>query len=289
MISSNPKGRSFPARRADYRPGSCAALRGFTLIELLVVIVIIGILMSLTLPAIHQVRETANGLACRNNLYQIGLAAHNYHESFKRFPPGCADITRNRKGYVSWPPREPYRELAWSVYLLPYLGEEDLHDQLDLSKLYNAPENEARKTTVNVYLCPSSEEQEPGSIAYAGICGERISKVSPRNTFAGTLIYDHGLRIEDITDGTGTTLFVAEDSNNPNGQWIHGRNILCQAGAINDPQAWEGDNEIRSNHPGGANCLFADGRSVFMGDKTDLEVLAALCTRNKGEYVDLPN
>ncbi len=76
--------------------------RGFTLIELLVVIAIIAILIALLLPAVQQAREAARRSSCRNNLKQIGIALHNYHDTYKMFPIGAQDRPSNPGSYESW-------------------------------------------------------------------------------------------------------------------------------------------------------------------------------------------
>jgi prepilin-type processing-associated H-X9-DG protein len=89
--------------------------------------------------------------------------------------------------------------------------------------------------------------------------------------------------LAEVTDGTSQTLILAEDTAWPDGQWINGRNIFDQAFAINAAPAFE--NDIRSDHPGGANGLLVDGAVRFLAESTDLDVLAAICTRAGGEPV----
>jgi prepilin-type N-terminal cleavage/methylation domain-containing protein len=97
--------------------------RGFTLLELLVVIAIIGVLIGLLLPAVQKVREAANRASCQNNLRQIGLAVHDYHDSWHQFPKG----SKNERG------PEPLRapRITYMIGLYPYLGEENMYRRWD--------------------------------------------------------------------------------------------------------------------------------------------------------------
>jgi prepilin-type N-terminal cleavage/methylation domain-containing protein/prepilin-type processing-associated H-X9-DG protein len=111
----------------------CRRLRGFTLIELLVVIAIIAVLIGLLLPAVQKVREAANRTTCGNNLKQMGLALHNYHDTFKQFPP--AKINSGSSSYgtktSSFYPRQPYKVFNHTgfVLLLPFIEQENLYKQ----------------------------------------------------------------------------------------------------------------------------------------------------------------
>lgn len=195
--------------------------RGFTLIELLVVIAIIAVLIALLLPAVQQAREAARRTQCRNNLKQLGLALHNYHDTHQRLPPGGI---HNRDGHgasassSSWGP-------SWIVMTLPYF------DQGPLYNTYNFSLDRARdginQTVVNVELaalkCPSDGTEKPkwsNSVPFARgnyAANNGISNAFSRSNFdikrergPFSMARVYGARMSDIEDGTSNTLLLAE-------------------------------------------------------------------------------
>src|SRR6516164_9335890 len=110
------------------------ARRAFTLIELLVVIAIIGILIALLLPAVQKVREAANRLKCSNNLKQLALGAHNYHNNFGYFPSGSVDPSNPDSKGGPFNPHDPiyggdslpWGHISWAALLLPYVEQDNL-------------------------------------------------------------------------------------------------------------------------------------------------------------------
>jgi prepilin-type N-terminal cleavage/methylation domain-containing protein/prepilin-type processing-associated H-X9-DG protein len=143
----------------------CKKRTGFTLVELLVVIAIIGILIALLLPAVQAAREAARRSQCSNNLKQIGLAIHNYHDTFKSFPPGeitpgacCATLS-----YTNW-----------AIAILPFIEQQSLYDQYH-PDLYNEDAANAfvREQIVEAYDCPSDQSalklEHPGSGPGSGV------------------------------------------------------------------------------------------------------------------------
>ncbi|MDX2038268.1 MAG: DUF1559 domain-containing protein [Isosphaeraceae bacterium] len=260
-------------------PFAVRSRRAFTLIELLVVIAIIAVLIALLLPAVQAAREAARRIGCVNNLAQIGIALHGYHDSWNAFPPGAWDLRTFRK------PKG--RQVAWSALILPGLEQTPLYDSLNIILAYDSLENRTSAAVVlEVYLCPSSTRGEDlvdgrGACEYGGLHGERIN--GPNNPPKGMMLHDAPVSLAMVPDGSSNTIIVGEDTGFADGQWINGLNLFDQAFPINRAPRFE--NDLRSNHPGGVDVLLADGSVRFLRETIHSQALAALCTRAGGEIV----
>jgi prepilin-type N-terminal cleavage/methylation domain-containing protein/prepilin-type processing-associated H-X9-DG protein len=135
---------------------------GFTLIELLVVIAIIGVLISLLLPAVQKVREAANRTQCQNNLKQIGLGLHNYHDVHKRFPPGYIDANRATSASASGTPDNDVGPgWGWASLLLPYVEQENVYRRIDFGQTVGMGVNlQISQQPLAVFQCPSDDLQD---------------------------------------------------------------------------------------------------------------------------------
>lgn len=213
--------------------------RGFTLIELLVVIAIIAILVSLLLPAVQQAREAARRTQCKNNLKQLGLAIHNYHDVNRAFPPAAVTATSFQNGF------------AWGAFILPYIEQAPLYDTLEVNSGENLVanwfgQNPGALTVIPGYQCPSDTGQQITDMGFSNyIAVESASKARPRPNdvirdflaatnaikppHVGLFTPDVSRRIRDITDGTSNTLAIGERAST---QFVRSlnRSVDCNAG-----------------------------------------------------------
>jgi prepilin-type N-terminal cleavage/methylation domain-containing protein/prepilin-type processing-associated H-X9-DG protein len=190
---------------------------GFTLIELLVVIAIIAVLIGLLLPAIQKVREAANRVRCQNNLKQLGLAMHSYHDAHGSFPKGNAGGPFGPNPGTDW---ESWYFLSASYLILPYVEQDNLYNRFDVLK------NQTRSATwdqatgpaaqrLQVFICPSSPLLtngypgtnylfSTGSSIDTGGCATAARKAN------GAIVEDVGRQLTEITDGTSNTILASE-------------------------------------------------------------------------------
>ena len=188
--------------------------RAFTLIELLVVIAIIGVLIGLLLPAVQQVRESARTLSCKNNLKQIGLALHNYHDANRSFPPFFTSSGGNDTRIAD----QTGKSANWCVLILPYMEQSVIYDQWD----FDLPphQNPQRSEQITAFLCPSDSSSNGELCAYAGgnwARGNYGMNVSPchhgiqdNQSDGGFGAINSSIRIRDFRDGTSNTVAINE-------------------------------------------------------------------------------
>ncbi|HMF10656.1 MAG TPA: DUF1559 domain-containing protein [Gemmataceae bacterium] len=218
--------------------------RAFTLVELLVVIAIIGILMSLLLPGVQKIRESANRMKCANNLKQIGLALHNYHDTVGQFPPGYVDGNKNP---LSTPDNDVGPGWSWASFLLPYLEQDNLYKQIKFNVGVGIGVNvQVSQQTLTVFLCPSEPNRDTFDIYdstfttpiatvargnylgcngwlecfngaggnYAGGSGTDALARPLGTACRGLFFRNSRTTFASVTDGTSNTIFVGERSSN---------------------------------------------------------------------------
>src|SRR5262245_7160985 len=167
--------------------------RGLTLYQLLVILAILAILAGFLIPAIAKVRQAAGRSQSQNNLKQIGLACHNYHDSIGHFPSGDND-----------------KHFSAPAFLLPYIEQDNVYKLLNLEKAIDDPANkQAREVIIRTYLSPNDPlppAVNNGSINYVFNAGSKYDL----NDNDGVFYLDSKVKLTDITDGTSNTLFAGE-------------------------------------------------------------------------------
>lgn len=294
--------------------------KGFTLIELLVVIAIIAILISLLLPAVQQAREAARRTQCRNNLKQIALALHNYHDVHTTFPSGWIAVD-NGTGMMS--AHDGLSGAGWGTMILPYMDQANLYELFDSSLAIEDPSNATfLDNRIPTFRCPSDpqpdtweieEEGNPGNVLatlpianYIGVFGTEeldgcqnaagMDPVAANGQCLGDGAFYHNsaTRIRQITDGTSNTILVGERRTNEADGWYSTwpgmvaqgaeafQRILGSADHVpNDPAAHFDD--FSSNHEGGALFVLGDGSVHFVSENIDHGVYTGLATISGGE------
>lgn len=299
--------------------------RGFTLIELLVVIAIIGLLVALLLPAVQQAREAARRTQCRNNLKQIGLALHNYHDVFLVFPPGRTSMLFSGSLVLYW-------GHSTQTFLMPYLDQANLYNTLNVSAGFSEQPNfnKSALTLIPVYLCPSNIVIEgvnwtsatnpaPGSnpnedsarAHYEGLSDSLTHGQNPNAVLSlvmdlgdGMFFHDSRVGARDVTDGTSNTLAFCEIISQGPGtysccSWLSYADGIGTVNGINAPwrsnngkyplqqDMWGGNafSGPASYHEGGAFFCMADGAVRFISENIAQVTLAALTSRSGSELV----
>lgn len=290
---------------------------GFTLIELLVVIAIIAILVALLLPAVQQAREAARRSTCKNNLKQLGVAMHNYHDTYKVFPPGYfAEVDETGSNWN-------YRRFCWMQAILPFIEQGPLYDQLAPQRQNQVPSYSwtGRDTVIPVLSCPS--DPAAGKVNtrgfhgnYAAVMGHNATSDGRQHDMSGIFYFESDTDIADIGDGTSTTylmgeiLLVKDDADRRGAYYATGWNSanvtisayrnpnsdqpdLGRGSIIVDSDPWSpAQNDTtwfrlaaRSRHRGGVQFAMADGAVRFISENIDNTTHQRLSTKDGGTVV----
>lgn len=215
--------------------------------------------LALAAQPILAARQAARRTACMNNLKQIGLAFHVYHDHHNTFPPA----------YSASKDGKPL--LSWRVHILPFINQEELYKQFHLEEPWDSPHNVALlKSIPMIYVCTEDASLfKEGKTTY-------LAPVGPGLAMTGAA----GAPVRSITDGLSNTIFVIDASPSIAVPWTK-------------PADWEPANpiapaDLESSHPNGFHALFADGVVRFLETTIDSKLLRALVTPSGGEVVTLP-
>ncbi len=239
--------------------------------------VAVPVLIALLLPAVQQAREAARRTQSKNNLKQMALAMHNYHDTYNSFP----------RGTVENDDLEPDERLSWCYSLLPFMEQNNLYNRIDKDSGWETDANaEARAMAVVLFHNPSQSGQRtnPSSGDYVGIAGIGPDAASLENDDpkAGIFGYDRQSGIRDITDGTSNTLMIG-DASEPNVSYLAGGKATIRG--FSESPYLNGPDGIGSPHTGVVQFALADGSVRAISVNIDEGVLESLATKAGGEPV----
>jgi prepilin-type N-terminal cleavage/methylation domain-containing protein len=292
--------------------------RGFTLVELLVVIAIIGILIALLLPAVQAAREAARRSQCSNQMKQLALGLHNYHDTFRVFPCGG---------------RSYGNQLSWAVGILPFVEQSPLYAKID-QRIGGYDKHFVHALNrIDTFLCPScrvdrntfESATNPATnasemcytIHYYGVMGPKgtipqfnttsstttlpryqvLNETDVHGGFAlqGVLGRDTAKSMRDVTDGTSNTFMLGEISWNDSGifrSWTRGaagqaaascKNVVNAINLIKYNNTNFNDVSFGSQHPGGCQFALVDGSVTFIQESIDMDLYRAAASCDGGE------
>ncbi|MES2790619.1 MAG: DUF1559 domain-containing protein [Planctomycetota bacterium] len=293
--------------------------KGFTLIELLVVIAIIAVLIALLLPAVQQAREAARRSQCKNNMKQLGLALHNYHDTMNILPYGCH---ADQSGH------------SWCLYILPYIDQANVYNKWVFNCNYYGNNALLRRSPQPALMCPSDTAQiwwDQNPLYNYAVClgttnNAHTSPLNGVNWAPGAFDVTDGsggspnfclnipgpktYRLRDMTDGTSNTIFMAEVRQGQVNQDIRGLAWYAPFAGFttnigpnsSSPDVMGGfcNNQpnlgmpcvggatalsARSRHTGGVHTLLGDGAVRFISNNINLPTWQALSTIQAGEII----
>jgi type II secretory pathway pseudopilin PulG len=262
-------------------------------VELLVVIAIIGILVSLTIPAINAAREASRRTTCSQNLAKLGVGLQSYEDANNVYPSG----TINAEGPIHNRPQG--KNVSWLIQILPYLDENVTYKHIDLGAGAYDPKNAlVRAMQIAGFVCPSDSEaksQAIGVSCYAACCNDVEAPINSDNH--GVFFLNSKIAPKDISDGLAHTLFVGEKrAEGGDLGWMSGtratlRNTgtplnqtpLYQPVQLHAPASDLYVGGFGSAHITGTHLLFGDGAVRYVGNDVSARVLHQLGNRADGE------